>query len=487
MQTGCFEQLTFWMVEKQQVTVDFQGGQIVSDAGLLPVRNFERRLGVIHDLALRFPDPRAQDDVTYTAETVLSQLVYQILAGYVDANDAGPLRNDLLFKTLLDLSPEVETTLASGSTLSRFQYAFTRRQHRIPIEERPVLLEQQDACTGRVRLINEYFPELFIRTRTQRPPYIIIDLDPTDDPTHGQQVLSFYHGYYDQHQYFPLLLFDGESGFPLGAWLRPGKVHASCGAVGALEMIVEQLRAAWPGITIIVRGDSGLAVPEMYEYCEENGLLYAFGYASNAVLKRRTDWLLKTVEFAVQMWGEPIQKFLAIEDYQAESWSRPRRIVSKVEANSMGTNRRFVVTNLSGDPQGIYLGFYVQRGDVPEKRIGELKNHLQADRLSSHGFRANAMRLGLHVLAFAIMVLFREAMREDVPELASAEVGTIRERILKVGARVQSSVRRIWFHISATWPMRQLFVRVCRALDRHVARIEEARRAAVPALLLPPF
>lgn len=487
METGCFEQLAFWMIDKQQVTADFQGGQIVSDAGLLPVRNFERRLGIIRDLAFRFPDPRTQDDVTYSTETVLGQLVYQILGGYVDANDAGALRNDLLFKSLLDLSPEVEVTLASGSTLSRFQYAFTRRELGLPIEERPAFLEQQDAYTARVRLLNEYFPELFIRTRTRRPPYVIIDLDPTDDPTHGQQVLSFYHGYYDQHQYFPLLLFDGESGFPLGAWLRPGKVHASSGAVEALEMVVEQLRAAWPGITIIIRGDSGLAVPEMYEYCEENGLLYAFGYGSNAVLKRRTDWLLHSVEFAVQMWGEPIQKFLAIEDYQAESWSRPRRIVAKVEANSIGTNRRFVVTNLSGDPQGIYRGFYVQRGDVPEKRIGELKNHLQADRLSSHGFRANAMKLGLHVLAFAIMVLFREAMREDVPELANAEVGTIREKILKVGARVQSSVRRIWFHFSGTWPMRQLFVRVCRALERHAARIEEAHRAALPALLLPPF
>ena len=487
MKTGCSPQLTFWKVDKQQVTVDFEGGQIVTDAGLLPVRQFERELGVLDGLARRWPDPRDQGAITYGAGQVLTQLVYQILAGYSDSNDANALRHDALFKTLLDISPgDDEKTLASGSTLARFQYAYTRRQHQVPIQRRPVLLEQQDARTGRVRQINEYLPDLFIRTRTAPPAYVILDLDPTDDPTHGQQVLSFYHGYYEQHQYFPLLLFDGASGFPLGAWLRPGKVHASCGAVDSLDLIVQKLRQAWPEVTILVRADSGLAVPEMYEYCEKNGLLYAFGYATNEVLKRRTAQLLKTVELAVRVWGEDIQRFVAFDDYQAGTWSRPRRILAKVEANRIGTNRRFVVTNLSGDPQGLYHGFYVQRGDVPEKRIGELKNHLDADRLSSHGFMANAMRLGLHTVAFAIMVLFREACAEDVPELAHAEVGTIRQKVLKVGARVRTSARRIWFHLSSSWPSAELFRRVCAALERHARRIVAACRAGPPtnALML---
>jgi hypothetical protein len=485
MKTGCSGQLTFWKVEKQQVTVDFEGGEIVTDAGLLAVRQFERRLGVLDGLARRWPDPRDQGAITYAAGQVLAQLVYQILAGYSDANDANALRQDALFKTLLDLSPDdEEQTLASGSTLARFQYAYTRRERHLPIQQRPVLLEQQDARTGRVRQINDYLPELFIRTRTAAPAYVILDLDPTDDPTHGQQVLSFYHGYYQQHQYFPLLLFDGASGFPLGAWLRPGKVHASCGAVEALDVIVRKLRRAWPDVTILVRGDSGLAVPEMYEYCEENGLLYAFGYATNEVLKRRTDRLLKAVELAVRVWGDDLQKFVAFDDYQAGTWSRPRRILAKVEANRMGTNRRFVVTNLSGDPQGLYHGFYVQRGDVPEKRIGELKNHLHADRLSAHGFLANAMRLGLHAVAFAIMVLFREACAEDVPELAHAEVGTIRQKVLKVGARVRTSARRIWFHLSASWPFAELFRRVCAALERHASRIAAVCRTGPPTHVL---
>ena len=247
MKTGCAEQLTFWKIGKQEVTADFQGGEIVTDAGLLPIRNFERRLDILSGLARRWPDPRSQKLVTYQAEQVLTQLVYQILAGYADSNDANSLRHDALFKTLLDLpAGQRERHLASGSTLARFHYAYTRREHEKPVEERPAFFEQRQARLDRVQLLNDYLVELFVRTRRETPSYVIIDLDPTDDPTHGQQLLTGFHGYYGQYQYFPLLLFDGESGFPLGAWLRPGTVHASCGAVQALEEVVKALRKAWP-------------------------------------------------------------------------------------------------------------------------------------------------------------------------------------------------------------------------------------------------
>lgn len=486
MQTDCKSQLTFWNIGRQQVTVDFDGGRIVSDAGLLAVRDFEKQLGVIAGLAQRFPDPRSLLFITHSVEEILAQQVYQFLAGYFDCNDARTLRHDPLFLTLADTVPSqalpwddpAPYALSSGSTLARFQYAYTRRDAQLPIEERPVLFEQRAAQLGRIQLVNEYLIELFVRTRQERPRFVVIDIDPTDDPTHGQQVLSFYHGYYEQHQYFPLLLFDAATGFPLGAWLRPGAVHAACGVVDALHLVVEKLRAAWPEVVIVVRGDTGEAVPELYEYCERERLLYAIGFASNEVLKRRVAGAVADVELYYALYREPLQRFEAFDDYQAGSWSRPRKIVAKIEVNDKGINRRFVVTNLSGDPRGIYHGFYVQRGHVPESPIGELKHGLAADRLSSHRFIANDLRLGLHVLAYAIVVLFREATA-NVPEVAHAEVATLRQKLFKVGAAVQTSVRRIWFHFSSTWPYRDLFVRVVEAL-RDFARRLEQRSLALP-------
>jgi hypothetical protein len=482
MATGCSEQLTLWDLGKQQVTVDFQGGTLVSDAGLLAIRALDRELGVLSKIAERLPDPRALKLVTHTREAILTQQVYQILAGYPDCNDAQALRHDPLFQTLANVSPSENQPLASGSTLARFEQAFTRRQADLPVEEREVLGEIDAAQTQRLKILNDYLPELFIRTRRTPPPSVIIDLDASDDPTHGQQVLTGFHGYFDQYQYFPLYAFDGETGFPLAAWLRPGTVHASCGAVATLQTIVRQLRAAWPEVTIVVRGDTGFAVPAMYEFCESEGLLYAFGYATNDVLKDRTEFWLQDLELYYSWYQhrEPhVQRFETIEDYQAGTWSRPRRIVVTLEINRLGTNVRFVVTNMSGHPQGIYHGFYVQRGDVPEKPIGELKNGLQADRLSFHRFRANAMKLLEHTLAYALVVLHREATAA-IAEVARAEVGTLRERLWKVAAVVRISVRRIWFHLSTSWPNRQLWLRVHEALTHYVQAIRQAR-AVLPS------
>ena len=470
--------------------VRFDGGRVVTDAGLLSMRAFDKRLGVVAELAQRLPDPRAQRFCTYSREELLTQRVYQILAGYPDGNDAQALRDDPLFQTLLDLSPDGDKGLASGSTVNRFHYGYTRRDAELPPEERPVLLEQQAARNERLRVVNDYLVELFVRTRPRPPAYVILDLDATDDPTHGQQVLSFFHGYYDQHQYFPLLAFDGETGFPLAAWLRPGAVHASCGAAQVIEELAAKLRQAWPDVLIIVRGDTGLAVPEVYERCEREGLLYAFGFASNEVLKARTDaWLADLQEY--YHWygraGQTEQRFEVIEGYQAGSWSRPRQILVKLEVNGQGTNRRFVVHNLSGQPRGLYEGFYVQRGDVPESPIGELKKGLEADRLSAHGFRANALRLLEHVLAYALVVLYREAAAAEVPQVAHAEVSTLRARLWKVGAVVRTSVRRIWFHFSETWPGQDLWQRVHQAVMAYAERLRGRSPALAGVLPLLPM
>lgn len=490
MATDCRAEFTLWKVGPQEVHVDFSGGRIVSDAGLLALRDFDKRIGFVAGLAQRWPDPRAQKYVTHSAEALLTQQIYQILGGYADWNDAQPLRDDPLFRTLVGVSPDQKQSLASGSTLARFHQAYTRRDAELPAEERPVLLEQQAALCRRIAIGNEHLVETFVRTRRQPPRYLILDLDATDDPTHGQQVLSGYHGYFGQHQYFPLLVYDGVSGFPLGAWLRPGTVHASCGAVATLSTLIAQLRRAFPGVRILVRGDTGFAVPEMYDFCEQESLWYVFGYASNAVLQARTDPWLADLEEYYHWYGryEPhVQRFEVIHDYQAQTWPRPRRIIAKIEINPCGTNRRFLVTNLPGHPRSIYQRVYVQRGDVPESPIGELKKGLRGDRLSSHRFRANGMKLLEHMLAYALVVVYREAVAEAVPELARAEVTTWRQLMWKVGARVVTSARRIWFHFSETWPFRSLWIRAHRAARAFVERLQLSRERAGPRLEVNPL
>lgn len=252
---------TLWKLGRQPVDVTFDGGQIVSDTGLLAVRALEKPLGVIAGLAQRLPDPRSPKYIEHSVEALLTQAVYQVLAGYPDYNDAQELRQDPLFQILADVSPDADNPLASGSTLARFAYAYTRRQAELPPEQRPVLLERRAAQCQRVKIVKDYLVDLFLRTRRSPPAEVILDADASDDPVHGGQALSGYHGYSRQHQYLPLFVYDGATGFPLAVWLRPGTVHASRGAAEILDRIVTKLRAAWPGVRIRVRSDNGLAVP----------------------------------------------------------------------------------------------------------------------------------------------------------------------------------------------------------------------------------
>lgn len=267
--TACSKaDLTFWDLPRQPVTVVFDGPPMVTDTGLLTLRLLDKRLGYLDDLADRLPDPRCPKFIHHSKHTLLAQQIYQILADYPDCNDGDRLRTDPLFQTLADVVPDPDRPLASGSTLARFQYAFTRRQADLPPEDRPAFAEMYHAYSARIRIINQFLIDTFIRTRKRPPTHVILDIDPTDDPTHGQQALSGYHGYYQQHQYFPLLIFDGDSGFPLAAWLRPGVVGGACGAVAVLSSLVVCLRRAWPDVLILVRGDHGMAGPDMYEFCE---------------------------------------------------------------------------------------------------------------------------------------------------------------------------------------------------------------------------
>src|SRR3954447_24284904 len=275
---------TLWNLGRQPLEITSAQDPIVADAGLVAVRALDRSLGILADLADRLPDPRDPLFVRHSTQRLLTQQVYQVLAGYPDCNDADELRRDALFQILADVTPDGEEPLASGSTLARFQYAYTRRGQRAGEPE--ILLVRRAAQLQRIKVVNDFLPDLFVRTRVTPPTEIILDVDATDDPTHGRQALSGYHGYYRQHQYLPLLVFDGASGFPLACWLRHGTAHASLGAVDVLRAVVRELRAVWPDVVIKLRADSGLAVPAVYDYCEQDGLLYAIGYATNPVLER---------------------------------------------------------------------------------------------------------------------------------------------------------------------------------------------------------
>jgi hypothetical protein len=286
------------------------------------------------------------------------------------------------------------------------------------------LLDRRRAQVERLKVVNEFLVDLLVRTRTQAPGHLVIDLDATDDPVHGRQPLSGYQGYYRQHQYLPLLVFEGTSGFPLACWLRPGTIHGACGVVEVLRRLVERLRLAWPGVEIRVRADNGLAVPAMFDYCEEAKLGYALGYASNAVLARASEPWLDEVQLVHRFYGhrDPhVQRYEQIADHQANTWPQPRRVV----VTPQGSRRRYVVTNLPQPPEQLYQDFYVQRGDVPEGPIGEVKDGLSAGRLSTGGFCADTFEMLVAVAAYALVVLYRQecAAAEGV---GSADVQTLR-------------------------------------------------------------
>lgn len=468
---GATQQVLF-EVDRREVTVAFDGGEVVTDTGLLAIRKLDLELGVLSEAAARLPDPRSELLRHYSTEQLLTQTVYQLLGGYFDCNDAQVLRHDPLQQVLVGHAPGTEAaTLASGSTLARFRYAYTRREQQLPVDERKIDEECQAAKCSRLRVMNRLFVDLFTKTRPRVPQRITLDLDATDDPTHGQQQLSLFHGYYQQHQYLPLLVFDGDTKFPLAGWLRSGTAHASWGALETLQELVPQLRAAWPDVEILVRADSGYALPELYEFCEEQKLKYVIGYATNGILRARTQVLMNYVAARASLDDEPCQRFQEIGDYQAGSWDRPRRIVAKCEVTAQGgINRRFVVTNLTQRPEHVYRQVYVQRGDAPERAIEELKHGLSLDRLSSHRFFANAFTLQCHLLAYALFLLFREA-NADVPEIAGHTLETVRLRVLKVGAVVKTSARKVWFHTSANWPGRELFCRACAAVRTFTQRL----------------
>ncbi len=427
-------QLSFDFLPDLPVVVQPWDGQLCSDAGLLPLRQFDQRWQYTRRMAECLIDPQPSREQSLLS--MLRQRLFGILAGYEDCNDHDTLRDDPLFKLIADRLPE-DPALASQPTLSRFENLVT-----------PAMLQKLIDF-----LIDSGIERLKQKHGGTLPAAITLDLDPTDDPTHGHQQLTLFHGYFAQYQYFPLIISEPTTKHVFVAWLRPGTVHASLGAEDDLMRVVNALRKERPDIIIHVRGDAGFGLPKMYEICEENNLTYTFGFATNARLKTLTEDLMTQ---AVQQYDatKDQQRLFDCFDYQCESWTQPRKLIAKAECHQQGTNLRFVVTNRPGvtsanDGQREY-DHYIQRGES-EQRMDELKNGLHMDRLSCHRFMANFFRLLLHTAALNLLSAARDD--KDLPQvLRVGQPCTWRSQVIKVAAVIVQSTRRILVQLAGHWP-----------------------------------
>jgi len=422
----------------------FDGGRLTSDGGLPWLDAAETAVGVCAAFAAVIPEWR-RGPVRHALETLVRQRVFQIACGYEDQDDTDTLRTDPLLKLVCGRLPETGADLASQPTLSRLENAVDWR-----------------ACYRlAVALGTLYLRE---RERDGVPTHLMLDIDGTDDPTHGQQEGSAYHGYYRQHMYHPLLVFDGEGGQLITAVLRPGNTHGSAGVLAVLKRVVRTLRARWPEVTIEIRLDSGGAVPAIYEWCEQEGIAYTIGLITNPRLAVLAAPLVAEAQRQRAATGAEKVRLVGETVYQAESWARPRRVVIKAEALAKGPNTRFVVTSRSDPPEALY-DWYVDRGEG-ENWIKDLKRACFADRLSDHRFWANQFRLLLHAAAYWLLDTVRRWLVAcTVPAL---QLDTLRLRLLKIGGRVyqlQDRVRLrlasshpgqpLWLHLAAHHPLRE--------------------------------
>jgi len=439
MTTVCHNQLTFESLFSKEIIADFEGGRITSDAGGLLLRELDQRYRLAEKAARCLHDPRDARKVKHDLLTLVRQRLFAIAQGYEDNNDAATLARDPALKIMAGKAPESAGDLASQPTLSRFENM---------------------VGTKDLRRLSDWLLDLYLKTHPGPRKVIVIDMDATDDPTHGKQQLSFFHGYYEEHMYHPLLVFDGRTGFPLAAVLRPGNAHAAHGALAVLKRLIKKLKRAYPEALILFRADAGFAIPALYRYLERQDIRYVIGFITNNRVLAQAAPLLEKAQRQYQETGEKSRLFTSFS-YQADSWTRPRRIIAKVEYTQKGSNQRFVVTNLSRSPQFVYDDIYVLRGDV-ENRIKELKLELKADRLSCHRFLANQFRLLLHTAAYCLFWLLRYHLQGT--ELATAQVNTLRLKLLKIGARVRETSRRIWVHLASGYPYRDLLALVLQNL-----------------------
>jgi Transposase DDE domain group 1 len=415
------------------LTVQFDGPHLTSDGGLCVLSEADTALGLCAALGQQIPEWR-RGPVRHALELLVRQRVMQIACGYEDQDDADTLRSDPLLKLVCGRLPG-DADLASQPTLSRLENAVDARSwYRLAVAMGQIYLQE--------------------RERDGIPRHIVLDLDSTDDPAHGQQEGVAYHGYYGQHMYHPLLVFDGTTGQLITAVLRPGTSHASRGALGVLRRLVRAMRTRWPEVRIEVRADAGFAIPAIYAYLETERIEYTIGLATNARLAALAAPLAAAATQQRQMTGEKARLFSEAV-YQADSWPRARRVIIKAEALTKGLNIRFVVTSRQDEPEALYH-WYTRRGDHPELCIKDFKDDCFADRLSCHRFWANQFRLFLHGAAYWLLDTIRRWLaRLTTPHL---QLGTLRLKLIKIGGWVRRRLNRISLHLACSHPGEPLWL-----------------------------
>ena len=441
--TDCIAQLDFDFHPETTIHAVFDAPQISSDGGALLLRKIDDRLGISARIAAMLPDCRVQGRVIHSKLEQLRQRLYQIALGYEDCNDADTLRHDPVLKTVCDRNPEDDLPLSSQPTLSRLENGVTMRE----VVDLMKLLE-----------------DMYVASFESPPETVVLDIDSTDDETHGHQQLAFFHGYYDHHMYHPLLVFDGTDGRLASALLRPGNVHASRGARAVIRRLIRKLKARFPEVRILVRGDSGFCVPAMIEEVESldaelGGIDYIFGIAKNPVL---LDLARAATDAAKERYAFDNAKvrYFSSFSYAAKTWTRERHVIVKAEHGDKGENPRFIVTSLVGfDPRTLYDISYCKRGQC-ENFIKDFKNALKADRLSCCTFVANSFRLLEHSFAYVLMHALRAEAGRVSPEMAKSQFDTLRLKLLKVAALVKQSVRRILIRLPISFPYKRVFTAV---------------------------
>jgi DDE family transposase len=460
MQTQCSaDRFGFAPVAGRAVVAGFDGGRMTSDAGALLLGTTDRAIGMVERFAGCFTDGRAAALIEHEVSTLVGQRVFGIALGYEDLVDHDQLRHDPTLAVLAgklaarrkDCAP-----LAGKSTLNRLELggAELTRYHRI-------------AWDG--AKIEALFVDLFLEAHRDPPKQIILDLDATDDPLHGHQEGRFFHGYYDCYCYLPLYIFCGPH--LLAAKQRPANIDASAGAIEEVARIVAQIRARWPQVRILLRGDSGFAREALMTWCELNCVDFVFGLAKNRRLVGEIAAELAAAEEESKASGQPARRFKEFQWSTRDSWSRPRRVIAKAEWTAGAANPRFVVTSLGradAAPQPLYEEIYCARGDM-ENRIKECQLDLFADRTSAATLRANQLRLWFASMAYVLLCALRRIALVHT-QFAKATCGTIRLKLLKIGALVRSSVRRIRFAMASGYPYQRDFALAHARLSNAAAR-----------------